>query len=366
MKFEKIGKYALLAVVWGIVLGYVTYSVSVTRRHRSEQVVESVDIEIVDSTANGHLVSSRKVREWILRSGISTIGVPVGKVDLAGIEAVIARNGFVDRVNTYVSYTGVLHIEVSQRRPMLRLMMDGYNSYTTDKGFVFKAPSASALYVPVVTGSYKPPFPADYEGDVWEYIEKRLAESDERIRKIGREKLPLYELEDSLTVAIRNERRRYIKKRWFESKESFQKKVDELRAEKHRNLRKLRGALRDANRRVEAVTARQQAEYQAQKKLNKRYEDFIKLINFVCWIEDDDFWRSEVVQIVARTMPSGALEVDLVPRSGNYTILFGEIDDIEGKFDKLMRFYRDGLNNIGWDEYSSINIKYEGQVVCRK
>ena len=369
MKVRRIGKYALIAFVWCIVVGYVAYSIGVTRRHRSEQVVESVDIEVVDTTANGHLVSSRKVREWILRSGISTIGVPVDKVDLAGIEAVIAKNGFVDRVNTYVSYTGVLHIEVSQRRPMLRLMMDGYNSYTTEAGFVFRAPSASALYVPVVTGSYRPPFPSSYEGDVRTHIDRLLDESNERIRKIGREKLPLYELEDSLSTAIRNERRRYIKKKWFESRESFEKKVEELRAGKHRNLRKLRGALRDANRRVEAVTARQQAEYRGQKKLEKRYEDFIKLINFVCWIEDDDFWRSEVVQIVARTMPSGALEVDLVPRSGNYTILFGEIgsrEQVERKFDKLMRFYRDGLNNIGWDVYSSIDVRYEGQVVCRK
>ena len=92
----------------------------------------------------------------------------------------------------------------------------------------------------------------------------------------------------------------------------------------------------------------------------------MKLINFVRWIEDDQFWGAEIVQIDASTTPSGALELELVPRSGNYTILFGSIENVEQKFDKLMRFYKEGLNNRGWDRYSTINIKYEGQVVCSK
>ena len=76
--------------------------------------------------------------------------------------------------------------------------------------------------------------------------------------------------------------------------------------------------------------------------------------------------RSEVVQIAARTTPSGALEVELTPRSGRFTILFGRLDDIGGKFDKLLRFYRSGLSSIGWSEYRTIDIRYNDQVVCKK
>lgn len=363
---EKLGRYALLLTVWGIVLGYVVCSAVLSCRHRSQQVVESVAIEITDSTELGHLVSSRMVREWILRSGINTIGVPVGGVDLRGIEGVIAKNGFVGRVDAYVSYTGVLHIEVSQRRPMMRLLMNGFDAYATESGFVFRSPSASALYVPVVTGSYMPPFPPTYEGDVRACIDAQIAETEERIKAIGRDKIPVYRIEDSLTKLIRHERRRRVSKKWFESRDDYQKRVDDLRAEKRRNLKRLRGELRHANSRADKITERQNAEYRIQKKLEKRYEDFLKLINFVGWIEDDDFWRAEIVQIVAKSTPSGSVEVELIPRSGSYVIVFGQIENVEAKFEKLMRFYRDGLRNIGWDEYSSINIAYEGQVVCRK
>lgn len=363
---EKIGKYALLTFVWVIVVGYIACSAAMLHTHRAEQVVRSVEIEIADSTANGHLVSSRRVREWILHSGISTIGTPVEEVNLAGIEQVIAKNGFVSEVNSFVTFDGVLHIEVSQRRPMLRLMIDGYDTYVTESGFVFRSPSASALYVPVITGGYRPPFPSNYEGSVRDYIDSRLKESDNKITKIEKEKIPLYKLEDSLRQEIKDERRRRTKQGIFEDDDIFEARVEKLRAEKHRNIRRLRGALRHTDKRIDGITARSDAEYRVQKKLEKRYEDFLKLITFVRWIEEDSFWSAEIVQIVAENASGGALELELVPRSGNHTILFGSIENVEEKFDKLLRFYKEGLNNIGWESYSTINIKYDGQVVCSK
>lgn len=366
---EKFGKYALLTLVWAIVIGYTVCSIGLMRAHRAEHVVKSVDIEICDSTANGHLVSSRMVREWLLHSGINTIGVPAEEVNLTGIEEIIAKNGFVNRVDTHVSYDGVLHIEVSQRRPMLRLRIDGYDTYVTESGFVFRSPAASALYVPVITGGYEPPFPSKYEGYVRDYTDSQIRESLERIAKIEREKNPLYSIEDSLRKqrkVVREEYRDSVKRKWFEDDDHYKSRVKRLRAVRNKRLRRIDGELRYNDRRIEAVTARVDAEFRRQKKLEKRYEDFLKLINFVDWLEEEPFWGAEIVQIVAETMPSGALELELVPRSGRFTILFGRIESVEEKFDKLMHFYKDGLNNMGWDSYSTINVKYDGQVVCSK
>ena len=72
----------------------------------------------------GYLVSGRMVREWIAHSGIKTNGTAVDAVELAAIEALIAKNGFVERVDAYVTYGGVLHIDISQRRPLLRLLTE--------------------------------------------------------------------------------------------------------------------------------------------------------------------------------------------------------------------------------------------------
>ena len=86
------------------------------------------------------------VRQWISHAGIKTLGTAVDAVDLTGIKRLmIARNGFVDKTVAYVSYGGTLHIEISQRKPLVRLLTDGMNAYVTADGYVFAAPRASSL-----------------------------------------------------------------------------------------------------------------------------------------------------------------------------------------------------------------------------
>jgi len=46
-------------------------------------------------------------------------------------------------------------------------------------------------------------------------------------------------------------------------------------------------------------------------------------------------------------------------------ILFGPMDEIEEKFKKLKLFYKEVLPKKGWNTYSSINLKYKNQIVCK-
>ena len=139
-----------------------------------------------------------------------------------------------DKTVAYVSYGGTLHIEISQRKPLVRLLTDGMNAYVTADGYVFAAPRASSLYVPVVTGSYRPPFPASYVGSVREHIDLRLGEIDERIAELEREKYPLYRREMENDRNISALRRMRIKRQWWrlEGSREFDARVDALREKK--------------------------------------------------------------------------------------------------------------------------------------
>ena len=361
-------KYLLIGLMWAAVAGYILWSAAAARRQRAAREVTGMVVDVKDSTSQGHLVSTAQVRSWIRRSGLRTVGAKVDEVDLQGIERLIADNGFVSRVDAYVRYDGTLHVDIRQRRPLVRLLTDGWNCYVTQEGFAFAAPRSSSLYVPVVTGSYRPPFPATYAGPVRSYVEERLGEIDRRIEELEREKYPYFRRELQNDENIRALRRMRIKRRWWrlESEKEFDKRVEELRSHKADLRRRYRYEARLVQEGIDAISARQEAERRKQKKLEKSYEDFVKLLTFVEFLEDDDFWRSEVVQIVAHTAPSGALEVDLVPRSGRFRILFGRLEEVEEKFDRLAAFYRRGLGRLGWDEFATVSVKYRGRVVCRK
>ncbi len=353
--------------LWCGVAAFILYAAHSVRRARRVRLVKSIEIAVVDSSAQGHLVTSQQVREWIAASGLVAVGFAADSVDIAAIERLIAGNGFVGDVVAYFSYDGVLNVSVSRRKPVARLLTDGRNSYVTAEGVVFDAPERSSLYVPVITGPYSPPFAADFTGDVRHSIDAAIAECGRRIDEIEREKYPHLHAERRNNLNIRELRRRRIKQEWwrFESDSMFELRVEALREEKAVLRRRYRYIGQQIDLAIERIEARQQAERDAQKKLEKNYEDFINLLTFVEWVEHDDFWRSEVVQVVARTAHSGALEVDLVPRSGRHTIRFGRLEDIEEKFAKLRRLYDGVFMTEGWERFGEVDLRYGGQVVCR-
>ena len=79
-------------------------------------------------------------------------------------------------------------------------------------------------------------------------------------------------------------------------------------------------------------------------------------------IDRDDFWSSQIEQIYFDKKG----KIVLVPRVGNHIIEFGGAENIEKKFQKLYTFYHNGMNNIGWNKYSKLNIEFSDKVICTK
>lgn len=76
----------------------------------------------------------------------------------------------------------------------------------------------------------------------------------------------------------------------------------------------------------------------------------------------DEFWSAHVEQIYVNLLG----EIELVPKVGNHKIIFGDSDEMAEKFWKLKTFYKEGLNYAGWDNYDTLNLKFNNQVVCSK
>ncbi len=88
-------------------------------------------------------------------------------------------------------------------------------------------------------------------------------------------------------------------------------------------------------------------------------DDIYKMADY---IDKSEFWKAQIEQIDVNKES----EFTLVPKVGNHKIVFGGVENLEGKFEKLMIFYKKGLSKTGWNEYSEVNLKYKGQVVCTK
>ncbi|MEO0779978.1 MAG: cell division protein FtsQ, partial [Bacteroidota bacterium] len=96
-----------------------------------------------------------------------------------------------------------------------------------------------------------------------------------------------------------------------------------------------------------------------QKRKRHVLKDLFALTNTIL---DDDFMRVMVEQVYRSETGS----YTLIPKLGYQKIVLGPYEAIDEKLERLRVFYREGIPYEGWQKYSTINLTFDGQVVCKR
>ena len=84
-----------------------------------------------------------------------------------------------------------------------------------------------------------------------------------------------------------------------------------------------------------------------------------ELLALAQYLQSEELWNAQIGQIYVNERQ----EIELVPRVGDHIIVLGRPSNYDYKFDKLRTFYEKGLNKVGWNRYSHINLDYTNQVL---
>ena len=87
-----------------------------------------------------------------------------------------------------------------------------------------------------------------------------------------------------------------------------------------------------------------------------------ELYKFGVFLQNNSFWNAQIEQI---HVLSGR-NVELVPRVGDHLIYLGKLNGFEKKLNRVKMFYEKGLNQVGWNKYSRINVEFSNQIICTK
>lgn len=81
------------------------------------------------------------------------------------------------------------------------------------------------------------------------------------------------------------------------------------------------------------------------------------------FINNDEFWSSQVSQIAISHQGVKGWQMTMVPVVGNHVAQLGDGSDIAAKFHRLYLFYDQVLKRKGFDKYQNIDVQYTGQVI---
>lgn len=87
-----------------------------------------------------------------------------------------------------------------------------------------------------------------------------------------------------------------------------------------------------------------------------------ELYDFVSYLKRSSAWDVWIDQIVVKSNR----DVVLIPKAGDFKIVFGQLDQFNEKFSRLELFFEKGLDVVGWNRYKEINLKFDNQIVCTR
>lgn len=254
-------RYILTILSGVLIFGSVIAAVIAGKASRKELKCTGVKITVLDSLEND-FVTARDIRIFLDKEYKGYIGTALDSMDLCKVESIIDSRSAVMKSEAYVTKDGTLHINVTQRKPIVRFQKPEGGFYADAEGFVFPLQSSYASYVQIVDGDIPVNMKSGHKGMIENPAEKA----------------------------------------WFD-----------------------------------------------------------RVMNVVRYIDNDKNWKDRIVQI---NVSKGG-ELTLIPREGKEKFLFGQPDCIESKFEKIKKYYTAIAPNAKEKTYRTIDLKYDGQIVCR-
>lgn len=253
---------------WIAILLYTVVALSMVSAKRHDTSCSKIEVNISDKSTNS-FVSESDVLGMLKNKGQGFLNTPIESINTNDLEEIIQVHPSVNKADVYRKITGELEIQISQRKPLLRVINNaGESYYIDDEGYVMPLSSKYTAHVLVASGNIH----ASYAK--WSKI--NLREPDTTI-------------------------------------------------------------------------------------VNKSNKVLLDLLQLADYIYQDNFWQAQIEQIYVH-----GKEYELIPRVGTQLILFGDLSNINQKFNKLKALYEQGMPQVGWNKYKTINLKYNNQVICTK
>jgi hypothetical protein len=334
------------------------------REHRATQLVTDINVEITEGEKSP-LADEESIEHWVRDAGLLEPNTTLEKLDVAAIECRALEHNAVAEANAYVDYDGSAMLEVTLREPIARLRANGYDLYITEDGYVLPTVDDRTAAVPVITGDYKPLFRPGYSGYAQSVVADSVASLERVIKELEDAKLPIYRQLEENDKTLREALSEGVRKGIFMSDNEYELLHSALEARKVVAREQHTTTKRKLEAEIAALATQQDEARMKQSSVKLAGDDFNALLGFLKHINGNNFWRAEVVQILLSGGGDRGMELRFVPRSGNFVVDLGEPSGYDTKLSNLYRFYNKGLDNIGWDKYRSISLRYEGQVVCR-
>ena len=137
-------------------------------------------VAVLDSMENS-FVSRADVKGYLDKEYGKYIDEVIDSIDLTSIEEIVDGRSAVLKSQAYVTRDGVLHVDVTQRKPVVRFQKSGGGFYADAEGYIFPLQRSYASHVQVIDGNIPLAAGSGFKGAIDDPKEKEWFESMMRV-----------------------------------------------------------------------------------------------------------------------------------------------------------------------------------------
>jgi len=148
----------LQVIVWILFIGVFVVSLGFTEKQRNTELCKKILVNILDSNEN-HFIDSADIIMYLKNKSYKITKYPLSELPLNAIENDLNKLSVVKSAQIYTTLDGYLHIDITQRTPILRIV--NYNNesyYIDDEGNLFPLSEKYTARVLIANGNINEPY----------------------------------------------------------------------------------------------------------------------------------------------------------------------------------------------------------------
>lgn len=159
---NKVVKYLLFGIITLAFFACMALLYQHVRQEQGRIICGQLEVSFSDSL---HFVSEQDIRDYLDSRYGSFIGQRLDSVGLSRIEDILETGSAVMRCEAWTTDDGVLHLDVTQRAPVLRFQDGAKGFYVDAEGFIFPLHPTFTAQVPIIEGAIPVDVPEGYKGE---------------------------------------------------------------------------------------------------------------------------------------------------------------------------------------------------------
>ena len=164
MKLKKTGKYIIAALTLAVLAGLLAVLGRKSKAEYRERTCTGIDVEIAEQGGLS-FVSAADVKGYIAGSYENCSGKRLEEIDLVRIEEILDGKSAILKSEAYTTRDGKLHILITQRVPVVRLISSEGGWYADSEGYLFPLQKNYTFRVPIVDGSIPLNIKSGFKGE---------------------------------------------------------------------------------------------------------------------------------------------------------------------------------------------------------